>query len=88
MNKIIASIVGIALIAPVFAGAASCGDIGVNCSGGNPETVQNYGGYVNAQLPKVVPGSYAADGKSLCPMFFTTPCVDISRTPYYLALHR
>lgn len=88
MNKIIASIVGLALIVPAFAGAAGCGDFGVNCSTGNPENVVAYGGFTNSQLPHVAPGAKAADG-SVCPEFFAQMkiyCVDISRTAYYLSL--
>lgn len=88
MSKIIASFVALTFVVPFMASAASCTDPGVNCSGGNPENVQNYGGFVNAQLPKVAPGKYAADGKSLCPIFFTSPCVDITATPYYHSIFR
>lgn len=97
MTKNIATVLlGIGMILSVFAysapaSAASCGD-GTNgtvaCGNGNPEQVVNVWGTTNSGVPHIQPGQYAADGKSLCPAFFTNYCVDITNTAYYKNLFR
>lgn len=68
---------------PVAAFAATSVDCHVtpNASqcqgGGNPEILMSPWGR-NQDVPHIQPGQKAADGISLCPIWFTNYCVDIS----------
>lgn len=92
-TTIVSALLVLGALLPTAAFAATgtkCGDTNaggqvISCENGNPENVQAYGGFTNSMLPHVMPGQKAADG-SLCPMYFSKYCVDISLTPYYLAL--
>lgn len=91
-----AVLLGIGMILTTFAFAAPakaavCGDGTsgtVVCENGNPEMVVSVWGTTNSGVPHIQPGQYAADGKSLCPAWFSTYCVDITGTAYYRALFR
>ncbi|MGY4310939.1 hypothetical protein [Bradyrhizobium sp. JR3.5] len=69
------------VIVPAFSSAATCTDVA--CGNGNPEAVVSAWGTTNGGVPHIQPGQYAADGKSLCPAFFTSYCVDITGTALY-----
>ena len=89
-TTIVSALFAIGAMLPAVGMASVCGngiDFGtVVCSNGSPENVQNYGGFTNSMLPKVMPGQRSING-DLCPAWFTNYCVDISKTPYYLSLN-
>ncbi len=74
-----------------IAHAATCGDLDINgnkitCDNGSPEMVVNIWGTTNQQITHATPGSVVKDAAgiaSICPIWFTNYCVDISNTDYY-----
>ncbi len=72
----------------VFDGVATTTIPAINntrCDGGNPENVVSAWG-TNSSVPHVIPGAIVTDEggfSSVCPIFFFTPCSDITHTNYY-----
>lgn len=94
MKKIASIVLGIALIVPVAASAASCGEIDpitntvVQCGNGSPETVVNGYGVKNGDVQRLAPGQTVADAAgitSTCPVWFSAQmgCVNIFGTEVY-----
>lgn len=77
-----------ALAGVAKADTLDCATHPLQCQGnGSPEIIVNVWGTTNAQIPHTAPGhtiTYSNGVVSTCPIWFSTYCVDISNTQYFV----